>query len=175
MLSFPSGFSLKLVAAIGCALLLALLLHDRNHWKARSEHTAALLAAEQSAHAATVANYRAAAERARLLDAENLARARAEQAAINERTVNEFESRIAAARARADKLRRQARSAQSGPGAGGTAPVPAIPASAAGTVEATGEDRLPRSDRLIATEQAIQLDELIDWVRSQNRIDPDGR
>ena len=31
---------------------------------------------------------------------------------------------------------------------------------------------LPQSDRLIATEQAIQLDELIKWVKAQAVIDP---
>jgi hypothetical protein len=34
------------------------------------------------------------------------------------------------------------------------------------------QDGLP--DRLLATEQAIQLDELIKWVKRQSAIDPNG-
>jgi hypothetical protein len=48
-------------------------------------------------------------------------------------------------------------------------------ASASGSAdEAPGKDRLPQSDALIATEQAIQLDELIRWVEAQAKVDPNG-
>jgi hypothetical protein len=43
----------------------------------------------------------------------------------------------------------------------------AAPGAAA---QAAGEDRLPPADALTATEQAIQLDELIKWVRAQGKI-----
>jgi hypothetical protein len=52
--------------------------------------------------------------------------------------------------------------------------VPGLSAAARGADEAAGQDRLPRSDELTATEQAIQLDELIKWVRSQAAIDPNA-
>lgn len=174
MIAVPERLALKLVVAIGCALLLALLIHDRNRWKAKTQHYAAVLAAERSAHSATVANYRAAAEQARRTDAENAARVKAEQAAINERTANDFTSRIAAARARAGELQRNARAAKANPGSGGAAPVPGLSAPAHGAAQAAGEDRFSKSDRLIATEQAIQLDELINWVRRQAKVDSTG-
>jgi hypothetical protein len=117
VIAIPDRLALKLLAAIGCALLLVLLVHDRNRWKAKTEHYATVSAAERAAHSATVANYRAAAEQARRADAENAARVKAEQGAINERTANDFTSRIAAARARADELRRSARAAE---------PIPAL-------------------------------------------------
>ena len=44
-------------------------------------------------------------------------------------------------------------------------PVPRLPAPADGAAETSGKDGLPQPDALIATEQAIQLDELIKWVR----------
>ncbi len=55
------------------------------------------------------------------------------------------------------------------PGAGRGAPMPGLPAAAGSAAQAAGEDRLSRPDALTATEQAIQLDELIKWVRAQAR------
>ena len=178
MIPFPrlemTAASLKLIVIIGCALMLALLVHDRNHWKAKSAHYAELLAAERGAHSATVASYRAAAEQARAADAANAARVKADQAAINERTADDFQNRIAVARAAARSLRRTAGSATD-PGGGGTTPVPGLPAAAPGAAESSADDRLSQPERLIATEQAIQLDELIKWVRAQGEVEVDGR
>jgi len=170
MIPIPGRLALRLLAGIGCALLLALLVHDRNCWKAKAAQFSQQIAAERAANVATVANYRAAAERARREDAENLARVRAEQAAINEGSMNDFESRIAAVRARSGELRGKAGSAAADSGGRGSSPVPAISVSTGSVAEAAGEDRLPGADRLIATEQAIQLDELIKWVRRQAAV-----
>lgn len=195
MIPIPDRLALKLIVALGCALLLALLVHDRNRWKAKTAHYAELLSAERAAHSATVTGYRAAAERARAADLENAARVRAEQAAINERTSDEFEKRIAAARAAAGRLQRRAERAAADPGGGSGAAMPRLSAAPGRASEAAGEDGFSRFDRrsaggalaaadaLIATEQAIQLDELIKWVRAQARVrtggsvseaDPDG-
>ena len=51
------------------------------------------------------------------------------------------------------------------PGAGRSAPMPGLSAAAGGAAQAAGQDRLPPADALTATEQAIQLDELIKWVQ----------
>ena len=48
--------------------------------------------------------------------------------------------------------------------------MPAVPAPAGAVAEGTGKDRLPQSDALTATEQAIQLDELIKWVKAQSLV-----
>ena len=48
--------------------------------------------------------------------------------------------------------------------------MPRIPVTAGGNAEAAREDRFSDSDGLLATEQAIQLDELIKWVRSQSGV-----
>ena len=157
--------------AAGLAALLWLV-QSRDHWRDEARANAGRFHAEQAAHAATVANYRAAAEQARREDAANITRVRAEQAQINERTANDFETRIAAARAAALRLREQARSAAADPGTGRATPVPGASIAAGGAAQAPGEGRLPGSDRLIATEQAIQLDELIKWVRSQAEVKP---
>jgi hypothetical protein len=52
--------------------------------------------------------------------------------------------------------------------------MPRLPAAAGGLAQASGQDRLPSADALIATEQAIQLDELIRWVEAQHTVDPNA-
>jgi hypothetical protein len=162
-----------LAGAVAVAALLWLI-QSRDHWRDKARANAQLFRAEKAAHAATVVNYRAAAERARREDAENLARVEAEQARINERTAHDFESRIAAARARADELRFEAATAAADRGSGGAAPVPRLPAAPERAPETAREDQLPEPDALIATEQAIQLDELIKWARRQAAVAQDG-
>jgi hypothetical protein len=94
-----------------------------------------------------------------------------EQTAINERTADEYKRRIAAARADARRLRDE-QAAAANTGSSRTASVPGLPAPASGTAQAAGDDRVPETDQLIATEQAIQLDELIKWVKAQAAVDP---
>jgi len=141
------------------------------HWKKQSENYEHLYQQEQAAFATTVADARAAADTARAQDKANADRVSAEQLAINERTANDFEARLAAARADAAQRLRVDAQAAADPGAGGNAPMPVIPASAGRAAQAAGQDRLPAPDALIATEQAIQLDELIKWVRAQAAVD----
>lgn len=166
----PTSWLYKILGAAGAVAALLWLVQSRDHWRDEARANDKLFHAEQAAHAATVANYRAAADQARRDDARNLARVEAEQAQINERTENDFESRIASARADARRLREQASAAAADPGARGNTPVPGLPAPAGATVESAREDRFPQSDKLIATEQAIQLDELIKWVRAQSAV-----
>jgi hypothetical protein len=171
MIPIPDRLTLKFLIRIGAALLLALLAHDRNHWKSKTAQYAELLASERAANAATVANYRAAADRARRADAANAERVRAERSDINERTKDEFENRIAAARAAVVRLRTDP-GAKAHSGGGRITPVPELSAPAKGLAQAPVQDRLPQTDRLTATEQAIQLDELIKWVKAQAQVDP---
>ena len=49
--------------------------------------------------------------------------------------------------------------------------MPSLPVAAGKTARSTGENGLPAEDALTATEQAIQLDELIKWVRRQHEVD----
>ena len=174
-MTLPNALLAKLTILAACLLALALLVHDRNRWKSTATLRQQQVVAEKAAHSATVANYRAAADQAREADAANAARVQREQDKINERIADDFESRITAARAHAERLRSQAAGAAADPGSPAAAPVPRLPAAASGIAEAAGEDGFPHRDRLIATEQAIQLDELIRWVRSQGKVPPDGK
>lgn len=166
------------IAGIAISLALAILLlvqkGETRHWKGESGRFEQLYAQEQSALVGTVANYRAAADAARADDQANAERVTAEQRTINERTEHDYEARLAAARAAAERLRVESAAAPADPGIGRKAGVPSV-ANAPGTAdEAAGKDRLPQSDALLATEQAIQLDELIDWVKAQSGIDPNA-
>lgn len=163
----------------GIALLILIgaftyLVHDRNHWKSTATLRQQQLVETKAAFDQTVASYRAAAVQAKAADAANANRVKTEQSAINERTSDDYQTRIAAARADAQRLRNQ-QAAATHSGARGATPVPGVPASVAGSSQAAGEDGLSDSDKLTATEQAIQLDELIKWVRNQAAVDVNGQ
>jgi hypothetical protein len=171
----PASWLYRILGAALAAAALLWLVQSRDHWRDRARANEQLYVQAEAAHAATLANYRAAAEQARLDDAANVARVRADQAAISERIANDFETRIDSARAGARRLRERAATAAAHPGAGRGSSVPGVPTPAGGAAQAAGEDRLPQSDRLVATEQAIQLDELIKWVRAQAGVEQDGK
>lgn len=163
------------IAGFAVAFVLLIMLTAQKlesvHWKKDSEQFEKLYHQEQAAFATTVANARAAADAARAADLANAQRVAAEQRDINKRSENEFEARLADARSRAERLRHEV----GGPadrGSAGATPVPGLPTSAGRAAQAAGENRLP--DALLATEQAIQLDELIKWVRAQAKVDNNG-
>ena len=164
-----------IAGSIALGLLLILQKGETRHWRKESGRFEQLYAKEQAALAGTVANYRTAADAARAADRANLARVASEQRAINERTANAYEARLAAARTLARRLRVEAGSAAADAGARGAAPVPRLPGSPGGPDQGAAQDGLPHSDALIATEQAIQLDELIKWVKAQEAVDPNGK
>ena len=155
-----------IAASVALAALLFVQRGETRHWKKQSAGFEQLYRQDQAAFATTVADYRAAADRARAADQANAERVAAEQRAINERTTDDFEARLAAARADARRLRESTQAATD-PGADRSASLPALPAPARGAAE----DGLPQSVALTATEQAIQLDELIQWVRRQAAVD----
>ena len=168
----PQGIA-GLAASICLALLLVIQKGETRHWRKESGRFEQLYTHEQAALAGTVANYRAAADAARAADTAAAERVAAEQRSINERTENDLEARLAAARSLAQRLRLEAARAPADPGSRGNPPVPGLSAPPGQPPQAAGQDRLP--DALTATEQAIQLDELIKWVRKQSEIDPNQK
>src|SRR5438270_13435795 len=97
------------IAVIALSLALGVMLviqkGETHHWKKASAGFEQLYHQDQAAFATTVANYRSAADQARAADQANLRRIAAEQQTINERTANDFEARLAAARTAAQRLR----------------------------------------------------------------------
>lgn len=162
--------------AVGLALAILLLIQrgETRHWRKQSGHFEQLYAQGQAALAGTVANYRAAAEQAEASDKANAERVAADQRNINERTTNDFEARLAAARSDAQRLREQSAAASADPRSGAIAPMPGLSAPTGRADEAPAQNRLPATDALTATEQAIQLDELIKWIRNQASVYPNA-
>ena len=162
------------IAGLAAATILALLLIaakiDARHFRKQSAQFEQLYRLEAKAHAETIASFKLATERARAADRANAERVEAAQSSISERITNDFESRLADARAHAERLRADTQAATDR-GHGANAPLPGLPAAAAGAAQDPRKDRLPDADRLIATEQAIQLDELIKWVRAQAAVE----
>lgn len=174
---------LNLQGMIGIAasvLLLGLFLvkaGEARHWHKQADRFEQLYRAEQSARAQTIANYRAAAETARQADLANAGRVAAAQRSISERTTHDLETRLADARARAVRLQLANRAPATAQRGGGAAPVPASGPASGPAGGPTAKDGFPLAakdlaleDRLIATEQAIQLDELIRWVNAQAAV-----
>lgn len=163
-----------LAVGLTLAVFLAIQMGQARHWKNQSGKFEQLYAQEQSALATTTSNYRAAALEAEASDKANAERAAADQRAINERTDNDYQARLVAAHSLAQRLREQSAGAPADSGSGPGAPVPGLSASAGGPAQTAHRDGLPQSDALIATDQAIQLDELVKWVRAQAAVDPNG-
>ncbi len=163
------------VAGIAAALaLLALLVVQRietRHWRKQSGQFEQLYHDEESAFARTVADYRAAAEAARTADRAAAERVRAEQHVIDERISNDLETRLADARVRAQRLRLDDRPAAANSCDRGAADVSSLSPAPCEPAQAASQNGLPYADRLVATEQAIQLDELIKWVGRQHSVD----
>lgn len=93
------------IAAMAIALAFTLLklearTAERDKWQTQA-------ASEKQAHEQTVANYRAASTEAQRQAQANVARVKAEQAAITERTVNDYQARLADVDARYDRVRAQ--------------------------------------------------------------------
>ena len=107
------------------------------------------------------------------LEAARLARVTAQQKEANHDLVQDYERRIAGARAAADRLRREAGQAGAGvAGARANVALPGLP-DAAGRADATaGDNGLSLDERLTATETAIRLEKLQEWNRRQAAIDP---
>jgi hypothetical protein len=142
----------------------------------------AKFAAESRAHRQTAQNARDAARQAQLAAEANVRRVASEQARATKRIVDDFERRIAHARARAVDLGRlrSGRAASTNPRSADTADLSSA-ANAARRADETSSEAgffdpgiklapLAEQDRLICTEQAIQLDALIDYVRAIGSI-----
>jgi len=129
--------------------------------------------AERTAHQKTKDDYRAAQRDADRLEAERISRVRSEQQEITDDVMQDYGRRLADARAAADRLRGEAvRAGNGAAGAPGSVDLSGAGDAADRAGEAADDRRLSVEERLIATEQAIQLDALIDWILKQSAVDP---
>lgn len=133
--------------------------------------------AEAAKHKATKQAYREAQEEAARIQADIIAAEVARQERITDEVRADYQQRIAALRARADRLRREAEAAARGSGSAGSPGDLRLPEggdTTARTGEAPDCAAIPAPDamteircREIAEQQAMQLDALIAWVQRQ--------
>jgi hypothetical protein len=175
--------SLAEVVCIIMGLALLCLAVWGNGWKHVAVNRTAQLnscksgrAADRQAYNQTVQNYRAAQQKAEQDDRAKNERTKAHQAQINQERSNEYEARIAAARDRARRLQQDS-TPQTPVGSTGGSNLPVVPPPSIGTSQAAC-DRLSDGSladaQLCATEQGIQLDELIKWAKAQHSVDPNA-
>lgn len=131
--------------------------------------------AEAAAHSRTKETYRLAQQEAARLEGARLMRVQAQQQEITDHVRQDLSERLAAARARFDALADAdgLRGPSRGTGADGAAEglaVPGAPGAAGRAHEAACAAGLSLPERWHATEQAIQLDALIDWLSDQLRV-----
>lgn len=143
--------------------------------KQERDKALAALEAEKDAHLQTIANFVQASRLAEERQTGNITRVEGEQAQITERIVHDYETSVAAVRARADALAQRLRSqAQTDPGLPGAAGLPGSGAATGGVADTAGDHRLPASldlDRwTTCTLQAVQLDALISWNIDQAAV-----
>src|SRR3954447_13912654 len=100
-----------IAASLSLGLLLLIQKAQTSHWKKQSATFEQLYRQDRTAFATTVASYRAAAAEAEVIDQADVRCIAADQAAITERTTNDFQARLAAARSAAQRLRQQSEAA----------------------------------------------------------------
>lgn len=147
-----------IVGGLGGLLLLA---------KADARHWEKVAGQEKAAHVQTVANYRAAAVEAARLDAVNVSRVKAEQAAITERISDEYEDKLSNAADRYDRLRAKAAAYLGSPA---PADVPDTRDATCRAVAGTGCDAIPALLKA-AQDNTDQLIALQAWTRAQAAVD----
>jgi enoyl-CoA hydratase/carnithine racemase len=165
----------NLALAIGWPCLLWSQLLTVPGLKADLADTRASLAAEQAAHLGTVNAFLAASKQAQEDAEANAQRVAREQEIITDAIVTDYRGDLAALRARFDRLRARD-AARADPGRADAAGLSSLSHAPGRADAAAGEAGLPAAgelaldDALIASEQALQLQALIDWVNAQSAV-----
>ena len=134
---------------------------DRDQWRDRA-------VAEEKAHQQSVTNFRSATAEAQRQAQANVARVKAEQAAITERTKNDYQAQLAAVDARYERVRAQL-AARTDLSSTDLAPV-SIASDATCRAYAGADCDTLLARLMVAEKQAVQLVALQDWVRKQSLV-----
>ncbi len=134
---------------------------DRDEWRDRA-------VAEEKAHQQSVENFRVATAEAQRQAQANVIRVKAEQAAITERTKNDYQAQLAAVDARYDRVRAQL-AARTDLGSADLAPVSIASDATCRAYAGTDCDTL-LARLMVAEKQAVQLISLQDWVKRQGAV-----
>ena len=171
----------RIAAGVILALLILLSVRTCERDKALDQRDTAITqrdtaiaerAAEAASHRQTKTDFRAAQAEAARQQQEALARIRGEQSRINEEVSRGHKARIADLNRRiaALGLRREPEPRAVASGASGEVRVPPTSPAPGGADAAAGDRGLSARERIIATEQALRLLSLQDWVRRQTAV-----
>ena len=152
-------------------------------WLSRNaaEHRSTALRAQMAATRQQLEHEREAVRRTTALaqaqDAAKAARAERDQIRVSQEVNDAYLAQLADLRRRHDALRVRSGAAGADSGGGADAPVPGVSDSPGGTddpageagLSSTGGTGLEEADALIASEQALRLKALQEWVRRQSR------
>lgn len=147
---------------------------ERNHWKHSAQKLTVELNQEKALYNQTVEGYRIAAKQAKIADAQNVQRVEAKAAETNKEIKDEYQARIAAAQSVHDSRVRHNKAAAANSSSGSAAKLSGVSNASGGIDDTACKDGLSDDDALIATKQAIQLDELEKWVIRTHSIDVNG-
>jgi hypothetical protein len=163
--------SRALVAIIaGLALLLGLQTWRLDQRSAERDAARAATERAEAHHRLFAERVRAKAEEIARKALERARRVEAEQDRITREISHDYQSQIAALRARYERLLRERAGGANPGGAGGAPGVPALPGPARGLDGAAGPDRLSLAERLLCSEQSLRLLHLQHWVREQQGV-----
>ena len=158
-------WAIPIILLLATVAVLVLILNgrtaDRDRWQQRAT-------VEEQNHRQTVENYRAASAEAQRQAQENVARVKANQAAITERTANDYKARLAAVDARYERVRAQL-AARTDLRSSDLAPVSIASDATCRAYGGTDCDTL-LARLMVAEKQAQQLIGLQDWVRQQAAV-----
>lgn len=155
----------KEIAVGGVVLALAFMVWMRGE---RIDTLEASLDAERARYEQQVSDYRAAYNKARA-DALTAARqVETEQERITHEVSADYQARLADVRARYSRLLAEAKA---NPGHGGEADLSGVPDTAGRAYEGPAYCGFSLDARLVASEQALQLQALQDWLRGQVAVE----
>lgn len=164
-------------------LIAALIFAGVQSWRATSlsdqlDQARIALGAERASHEITKRDYAEAQAYAQGMEAARIAAVATAQQEISHDLKRDYRDRLARLRADYQRLRREADADRTAARAAADQPVSGLSAAPGRAAEAAA-DRFPARQseddlawRLKASEQALQLDALIDWVERQAAIDP---
>lgn len=128
---------------------------------------------EKAAHQLTIANVKAAAEKARADDAAHARRVERDQNNVSQEVSRDYQEQLVDLRRRYHALRLRLGKTPAHPGGAAGEAVPGLPGSSSRSDGSAGQDRLPAEDALTASEIALRLKALQDWIAGQLGVERD--